>query len=81
MNISRIIKTRRKELGMTQEQMADRLGVSAPAVNKWEKHCDFSRYYIAAAFGATFGNRFEYITCLSRGDDRRRNCGISAGNL
>lgn len=41
MNISRIIKTRRKELGMTQEQMADRLGVSAPAVNKWENNVTF----------------------------------------
>lgn len=36
MNISDTIRTYRKELGMTQEQMANQLGVSAPAVNKWE---------------------------------------------
>ena len=37
MHISEIIRSRRRELGMTQEQVAQRLGVSAPAVNKWER--------------------------------------------
>lgn len=37
MPISSIIKENRKLLGLTQEQMAEALGVSAPAVNKWEK--------------------------------------------
>ncbi len=36
MKINEIIRTRRKELGMTQEQVAAFLGVSTPAVNKWE---------------------------------------------
>lgn len=35
MNI--IIREKRKELGLTQEQVADYLGVSVPAVSKWEK--------------------------------------------
>lgn len=34
MNI--IIQEKRKELGLTQEQVADYLGVSIPAVSKWE---------------------------------------------
>lgn len=37
MHISEVIRSRRRELGMTQEQVAQRLGVSAPAVNKWER--------------------------------------------
>lgn len=37
MKINRIIKEKRKEFEMTQEQIADLLGVSASAVNKWEK--------------------------------------------
>ena len=37
MKINEIIRQRRIEKQLTQEQMADRLGVSAPAVNKWEK--------------------------------------------
>ena len=36
MPIGQIIRKRRKELGMTQEEMADFLGVSIPAVSKWE---------------------------------------------
>lgn len=37
MKINEIIRTRRKELKLTQEQAAEYLGISAPAVNKWEK--------------------------------------------
>lgn len=36
MNINEVIRKYRKERNMTQEEMANRLGVSAPAVNKWE---------------------------------------------
>jgi transcriptional regulator with XRE-family HTH domain len=36
MKMNEIIRTRRKALGMTQEQVAVLLGVSTPAVNKWE---------------------------------------------
>lgn len=37
MMIGDVIRKYRKEAGMTQEEMALRLGVTAPAVNKWEK--------------------------------------------
>lgn len=37
MKINQLIREKRKELSMTQEQMAAYLGVSAPAVHKWEK--------------------------------------------
>lgn len=37
MAIGDVIKKYRKNKGMTQEEMAARLGVTAPAVNKWEK--------------------------------------------
>ena len=35
MNI--VIQEKRRELGLTQEQLAQFLGVSTPAVSKWEK--------------------------------------------
>lgn len=37
MKINEVIRAKRLELGMTQEQVATRLGVSTPAVNKWER--------------------------------------------
>lgn len=37
MQIGQVIRKYRKEKDMTQEEMANRLGVTAPAVNKWEK--------------------------------------------
>lgn len=36
MQIGKTIRKYRKETGMTQEEMANRLGVTTPAVNKWE---------------------------------------------
>ncbi len=36
MQINEVIRTYRKAKNMTQEEMASRLGVTAPAVNKWE---------------------------------------------
>lgn len=37
MKLGETIRKRRKELNLTQEQMAAYLGVTAPAVHKWEK--------------------------------------------
>lgn len=37
MKMHEIIKKRRLEKNLTQEQIAQFLGVSTPAVNKWEK--------------------------------------------
>ena len=37
MRINEIIKERRLAKGFTQEQIANYLGVTAPAVNKWEE--------------------------------------------
>ena len=37
MKINEIIREKRRELSLTQEQIAEFLGVSTPAVNKWEK--------------------------------------------
>lgn len=37
MPIHEILRKKRRELGYTQEQVASWLGVTAPAVNKWEK--------------------------------------------
>ena len=37
MNLGDVIKTKRKELGLTQAQLAEALGISTQAVSKWER--------------------------------------------
>lgn len=49
MPINTVIRERRKELGLTQEQVAEYLGISAPAVNKWEKGSTFPDVTLAPA--------------------------------
>ena len=39
--IGKIIQQKRKKSGLTQAQLADLLGVTAPAVNRWEKDLSF----------------------------------------
>lgn len=41
MQIGRVIREHRKRKNLTQEEMANRLGVTAPAVNKWENGNSF----------------------------------------
>ncbi len=36
MNIGNVIMTKRKELGLTQQALADKLHVSFQAISKWE---------------------------------------------
>lgn len=45
MKIHEIIRKQRKERGLTQEELARYLGVSAPAVNKWEKGVSQTKRY------------------------------------
>lgn len=45
MNISEQIRNYRKSVGLTQEQVANALGVSASAVNKWEKGVSHTKGY------------------------------------
>ena len=45
MNIGSVIKKYRKVSGFTQEEMANRLGVTTPAVNKWENGVSQTKGY------------------------------------
>ena len=53
MKINEIIKEKRLELGYTQEQLANYLNVSAPAVNKWEKNVTYPDITILPALART----------------------------
>lgn len=45
MKIGEVIRRYRREKQMTQEEMANALGVTAPAVNKWEKGVSQTKGY------------------------------------
>lgn len=45
MNIAESIRKYRKASGLTQEEMAKRLGVTTPAVSKWENGVSQTKRY------------------------------------
>lgn len=67
MKIHEIIRTRRTELGLTQEQLAGKLGVSAPAVNKWERASSYPDITLLPALARALG--LDLNTLLSFQED------------
>ena len=55
MKLNEVIRTRRQALGLTQEQLAQKLGVSAPAVNKWERNLNYPDVTLLPALARTLG--------------------------
>lgn len=55
MQIGQIIRKYRKDRNMTQEEMANRLGVTAPAVNKWENGASFPDITLLAPIARLLG--------------------------
>lgn len=55
MNIGEVIRNHRKKMHMTQEEMAGRLGVSAPAVNKWENGVSYPDIMLLAPIARLLG--------------------------
>lgn len=45
MMLGKVIRKYRKERNFTQEEMAERLGVTASAVNKWERDVSQTKGY------------------------------------
>ena len=67
MKINQIIREKRKELSLTQEQIADFLGVSTPAVNKWEKGSSYPDITILPALARLL--KIDLNTLMSFHDD------------
>lgn len=55
MQIGQTIRKYRKMKNMTQEEMANRLGITAPAVNKWEKGVSFPDITLLAPIARLLG--------------------------
>ena len=67
MPIHTIIHEKRKELGLTQEQVADSLGVTAPAVNKWEKGANYPDISLLPALARLFKIDMNTLLCFNEG--------------
>ena len=92
LNINETIRSRRHALGMTQEQLADRLGVSAPAVSKWEQGASYPDVTLLPALARTLGidmntlmgfartpEKAEITRMLTRVNDTAKAEGVEAG--
>lgn len=55
MSIGKVIRKYRKIKNLTQEEMAERLGVTAPAVNKWENENSFPDIMLLAPIARLLG--------------------------
>lgn len=55
MQIGEVIRTYRKKMNLTQEEMACRLGVTAPAVNKWENGNSYPDILLLAPIARLLG--------------------------
>lgn len=55
LNMNETIRARRHALGMTQEQLSERLGVSAPAVSKWEQGASYPDVTLLPALARALG--------------------------
>ena len=64
MEIGQVIRKYRKEKNMTQEEMARRLGVTAPAVNKWESGASAPDIALLAPIARMLGITTDTLLCF-----------------
>lgn len=64
MKLHEIIRTYRKQRGLTQEQVADALGVTAPAVNKWENAASCPDIALLAPLARLLGIDVNTLLCF-----------------
>ena len=65
MKIHETIRQRRLAKNYTQEQVANYLGVTAPAVNKWEKGNFLPRHYLVACACTASGYGLKHTALVS----------------
>lgn len=64
MQMKDVIREKRKELSLTQEQIASRLGVSTPAVNKWENGLTYPDVTLLPALARLLKTDLNTLLCF-----------------
>lgn len=67
MPTNQIIRDKRKEIGLTQEQVADYLGVSTPAVNRWESGATYPDIALLPALARLLKIDLNTLLCFHEG--------------
>lgn len=67
MPMNLILREKRKEMGFTQEQIAEYLGVSTPAVNKWEKGTTYPDISTLPALARLLNVDLNTLLCFDEG--------------
>lgn len=71
MPINTVIHEKRKEQGLTQEQVASYLGVTAPAVNKWEKGATYPDITLLAPLARLLKVDLNTLLCFQEGPSQQ----------
>ena len=81
-NIARVLVARRREKGVTQDELANYIGVSKASVSKWETGQSYPDVtflpLLAAYFGITIDDLMDYKPQLSKEDIRKLYLSLSA---
>lgn len=81
-NIARVLVNRRKEKGVTQDELANYIGVSKASVSKWETGQSYPDVtflpLLAAYFGITIDDLMDYKPQLSKEDIRKLYLSLSS---
>lgn len=64
MQMKDVIRQKRRERGLTQEQVAEWLGVSAPAVNKWESGASYPDITLLSALARLLETDLNELFCF-----------------
>ena len=75
MELGKVIRTFRKEKQLTQEEMARRLGVTPPAVNKWENGNSYPDITLLAPIARLLGITTDTLLSYRKEFDRPGNPG------
>ncbi len=67
MTMNMVIREKRKEIGLTQEQIAEYLGVSTPAVNKWENGATYPDISLLPALARLLKVDLNTLLCFNEG--------------
>lgn len=65
MHIDQVIRERRLALGLTQEELANKIGVSAPAISKWEKRVSYPDITLLPALARILGTDVNTLLTFS----------------